>query len=187
MPGKAYNALMEVAIDQYGFVTAADAAEVGVVTDRLRKMAERGTLERVAYGLYRVPAVVSTGLDNYMEATLWPRGGGVLCHDTALDLLELCDVNPPKIHVTVRKDLRITRAIPAAYVLHHRDLDERDITRYDGIPIVTPERAIRDGIERHLGAHLIRQAITTARARGAITKAQEAELRRLARLGDRAA
>ena len=186
MPGKDYNALMDVAVDQYGYVTAEDAAAVGVVADRLRKMAERGTLERIAYGLYRVPAVAATGLDQYMEATLWPRGGGVLCHDTALDLHELCDINPAKIHVTVRKDLRITRAIPALYRLHHRDLDEREITRHEGIPIVTPARAIRDGIEAHLGAHLIKQAIMTARERGAITKAEEAELKRLA-LPDRQA
>lgn len=180
VPGANYNALMEIAVDQYGYVTTENAAAVGVVADRLRTMAKRGLLERMAYGLYRVPAVASTGLDNYMEAALWPLGGGLLSHDTALDLLELCDANPPKIHVTLRKDLRITRAIPAAYRLHYRDLDERDITRHNGIPIVTPARAIRDGIERHLGAHLIRQAITTARARGEITKAEEAELNRLA-------
>jgi predicted transcriptional regulator of viral defense system len=181
MPGKDYNALMDVATGQYGYVTTGDAAAVGVAADRLRKMAERRTLDRIAQGLYRVPAVAPTGLDQYMEATLWPRGGGVLSHETALDLHELCDVNPAKIHVTVRKDLRITRAIPAVYRLDHRDLDEREITRHEGIPIVTPARAIADGIETHLGAHLIKQAIVTARRRGAITKAQETELERLAR------
>jgi predicted transcriptional regulator of viral defense system len=181
VPGTNYNALMDLAVGQYGYVTAEDAAAVGVVTDRLRKMADRGTLERVAYGLYRIPAVAATGLDQYMEATLWPRGGGVLSHDTALDLHALCDINPAKIHVSVRKDLRITREVPAAYRLHHRDLAEHEITRHEGIPIVIPARAIRDGIEAHLGAHLIKQAIVTARARGAINKAQEAELKRLAR------
>lgn len=177
---------MDVAVGQYGYVTAEDAAAVDVVADRLRKMAERGTLERVAYGLYRVPAIPVTGLDQYMEATLWPRGGGVISHDTALDLHELCDINPAKVHVTVRKDLRITREIPPAYRLHHRDLDERDVTRHEGIPIVTPARAIRDGIEIHLGAHLIKQAIVTARQRGAISKTEEAELKHLARPEGRA-
>ncbi len=98
-----------------GYVTTEDAAAVGVAADRLRKTAERGTLERIAYGLYRVPAVPVTALDQYMEATLWPRGGGVLGHETALDLHDLCAVNPAKIHVTVRRDLRIRRSIPALY------------------------------------------------------------------------
>jgi predicted transcriptional regulator of viral defense system len=187
MPGKAYNALMDVAVNQYGYVTAADAAAVGVVADRLRKMAERGTLERIAYGLYRVPAVALTSLDEYMEATLWPRGGGVICHDTALDVHELCDINPAKIHITVRKDLRITRRIPALYRLHYRDLEEHETTWHEGIPIVTPARAIRDGIETHVGTHLMEQAIATARERGAITKAEEAEFKRLTLLDRQAA
>jgi hypothetical protein len=38
-------------------------------------------------------------LEQHLEATLWPRGGGVLSHDAALDLH---DINPPTIHVTVR-------------------------------------------------------------------------------------
>jgi predicted transcriptional regulator of viral defense system len=187
VPGAKYNALMDVAVDQYGYVTAADAAAVGVVADRLRKMAERGTLERIAYGLYRVPAVALTSLDEYMEATLWPRGGGVICHDTALDVHGLCDINPAKIHITVRKDLRITRRIPALYRLHYRDLEEHETTWHEGIPIVTPARAIRDGIETHVGTHLIGQAIATARERGAITKAEEAEFKRLTLLDRRAA
>jgi predicted transcriptional regulator of viral defense system len=181
VPGRDYNALMDVAVGQYGYITAEDAATVGVVADRLRKMAERGTLERVAYGLYRMPAVAATDLDQYMEATLWPRGGGVLSHDTALDLHALSDVNPARIHVTVREDLRIRRAVPAAYRLHHRRLGESEVTRHEGIAIVTPARAIRDAIEAHLGAHLIHQALANSRARGAISKAEEAELRSLAR------
>jgi len=182
VPGANYNALMEIAVDQYGYVTTADAAAVGVVADRLRTMAKRGLLERIAYGLYRVDAVPMVGLEQYMEATLWPRGGGVLSHDTALDLHDVCDINPPKIHVTVRKDLRITRAVPSVFRLHYRDLDARDMTHHEGIPVVTASRAIRDCIERHVGAHLIIQAITNARARGAITQAEEAELNRLAGL-----
>lgn len=179
VPGANYNALMEIAVDQYGYVTTEDAAAVGVVADRLRTMAKRGLLERIAYGLYRVDAVPMVGLEQYMEATLWPRGGGVLSHDTALDLHDVCHINPSKIHVTVRKDLRITRDVPSLLVLHHRDLDERDLTYHEGIPLVTAARAIRDCIERYVGTHLIAQAIPNARARGAITKAEEAELSRL--------
>ena len=69
------------------------------------------------------PAIPVTGLDQYMEATLWPRGGAVLSHDTALDLHELCDVNPAKVHVTVPVAARIRRQAPPAYAVHVRDLD----------------------------------------------------------------
>jgi predicted transcriptional regulator of viral defense system len=132
-------------------------------------MERRGTLERVAHGLYRFPAVPATALDQLMEATLWPRGLGVISHESALDLHDLCDVSPGKVHLTVPTSYRLWSAPPRAFVVHRRRLDEADVTRYEGIPVVTPLRAICDGIEEHLGGHLIDQAIDTARRRGQIT------------------
>ena len=114
-----------------------------------------------------------------MEATLWPRGLGVISHDTALDLWELCPVNPLKVHVTVPESARIRRRVPAAYVVHRRDLDPGEITRVEGIPVVSVYRAIRDGIERHLGSDVIREAITVGRRTGQLTRAQASELSRI--------
>jgi predicted transcriptional regulator of viral defense system len=176
MPGRNYTSLFDRAAGQYGYLTPSDARQVGVDPNRLPKLAERGTIQQIAYGLYRMPAVPPTSLDQYMEATLWPRGGGVLSHDTALDIYDLCDVNPARIHVTVPSGMRITRAVPRPYVLHHRDLPAGDVTRHEGIAIITPLRAIRDGIERHLGEHLIEQAVRTARERGLITEVEQGDL-----------
>lgn len=39
-----------------------------------------------------------------MLATSWASGRGVLSHDTALDLHELCDINPAKVHLTLPPD-----------------------------------------------------------------------------------
>ena len=166
MPGKVYNALVDVALDQYGFLTPGDARDAGVDPHRLVEMSRRGTLERVDHGLYRLPVVAHTALDHLMQATLWPRGQGVLCHDTALDVHDLCDVNPAKIHITVPASYRLNRELPAAYVLHRRDLAADEVTRHEGIPIVTPARAILDGIDAGLRAGLVEQAIDTARQRG---------------------
>lgn len=103
-----------------------------------------------------------------MHATLWPHGRGVLSHATALDLHDLCDVNPARIHVTVRAAFRTNRPVPEVLALHRRDLADQDVTFHEGIRIVTPRRAILDGIEQDLGDHLIEQAIDTARRRGQI-------------------
>src|SRR5206468_2010976 len=86
MPGKVYNQLVDIALDQYGFVTPADAREIDIDPHRLIEMARRGVIERVDHGLYRVPVVARTGLDQLMQATLWPRKLGVLSNETALDL-----------------------------------------------------------------------------------------------------
>lgn len=171
MPGRVYNSLTEIALDQYGFVTARDARANGIDPHRLVEMARRGTLERVSHGIYRMPVIAPSGLEQLMEATLWPRGEGVLSHETALDLHGLCDVNPAKIHVTVPRSHRLTREIPARYAIHRRDLEPREITLHEGIPVVTPARAILDGLEPHLRGDLLDQAFATARRRGLLRKA----------------
>ncbi|MGH9112426.1 MAG: type IV toxin-antitoxin system AbiEi family antitoxin domain-containing protein [Acidimicrobiales bacterium] len=178
MPGRAYNLLFEVAADQYGYVTTEDARELGLWPGHLADLARRGQADRVAQGVYRIRAVPESALDQLMEATLWPRGLGVISHDTALDLLELCDVNPVKVHVTVPASARIRRRRPPAFAVHERDLDPDDVTRVEGIPVVTVRRAILDGIERHLGGHLIDQAIDRGRRTGQLTRAQLAEIAR---------
>src|SRR6266545_1873800 len=113
-------------------------------------MGHRRLLERVAHGIYRFPIIPATPLDQYMEAVLWPRTTAALCHETALDLYGLCDVNPAQIHVTVPATYRLRRNVPAMYRLHRRDLDPDDVTYHEGIPIVTVYRAIRDGIVANL-------------------------------------
>lgn len=170
MPGKTFTALLDRAQQQYGYLTPEDARELGIDPTQLRLMLARDTLERRGHGIYRVPVVPPTDLDGYMEATLWTGRRGVLSHETALDLYELCDVNPGAIHLTVPSGFRTRRAVPDTYRLHRFDLNPAEVAWHEGIPIVTPERAILGGIEQALGWQLLDQAIETARARGLITK-----------------
>jgi len=180
MPGRVYSPLLELATDQYGYVSTDDARELGISPRRLKLLAERGSLWRIARGLYRFPAEVVpiTALDQYMEATLWPGGRGVISHETALAVYELSDVNPVKVHVTVPRAYRIRRKeVPAVFVFHHADLTDAEMTRYEGIPIVTPERAIRDAHAGHLGPALIAQAIDDGERQGLLAQAQADTLR----------
>ncbi|MGH9022350.1 MAG: type IV toxin-antitoxin system AbiEi family antitoxin domain-containing protein [Acidimicrobiia bacterium] len=176
MPGRAYKALYEVALEQYGYVTAKDARDAGLGASHLVDLARRGDVERVAHGLYRFRVVPVTMRDQFMEAALWPRGLGVISHASALDLWDLCDVNPARVHVTVPKRERVRRQAPPAYVVHVRDLDPRDVTRAQGIPVVAVRRAILDGIEAHLGGHLVDQAIETATRQGLLDAEALAEV-----------
>jgi predicted transcriptional regulator of viral defense system len=169
MPGRLWERLHAHAVEQYGYLTAADARELGENPVQLVIMHRRGILERTDRGLYRFPDVPVTSNDQLMEATLWPRQGGVLSHDTALDVHDLCDIDPQKIHLTVPAATRVRRQIPTAYVLHRRDLPATDITLHEGIRVVTARRAILDGIESALGPHLLGQAVDTAVRRGVIT------------------
>ncbi len=178
MPGAIYDAVFELAADNYGFVTQDHAHEVGIPSQRLVVLADRGLLERRRQGLYRVIALPASPLDSYMEATLWPVGvQGVLSDETALELYGLSDVSPAKIHITVPRRHRTRRAIPAQYVIHHRDLQPDEITSHEGIPIVAATRAIRDAHAGHLGPALIRQAIDDGERLGKLNPATATELR----------
>jgi predicted transcriptional regulator of viral defense system len=114
-----------------------------------------------------------------MHAAVWPDGRGVLSHETALDLHDLCDVNPNHIDVTVPKTYRTHRDVPGSYRLHPRNLDAADITSLNGVPIVTPARAIADGIEVGLRPTLIDQAIDKTQQQAVIPSATADVLRAL--------
>lgn len=179
VPGAIYSMLAEFANEQHGFITPDDARGLGIDPANLVRMAERGQLERRGNSVYRFPLSPPGRLDPYMEATLWPRAvDGVLSHETALDLFELSDVHPTKIHVTVPRGHRIRRGAPAQYRIHHEDLQPAQLTRYEGIPIVTPAHAIRQAHRAHLSPSLIAQAIDQGERNGRLTLRQAGELRR---------
>ncbi len=169
MPGRVYTELLELAQDQHGYLRTEDVRHAGVDPKRLVDYERRGIAERVAYGVYRMKGIPPDELDEYMRAALWPMGAGVLSHETALDLYELCDVNPAGIDVTVPRGYRTHRPVPALYRLHHRDLTNEQVGRLRGLPIVTPLRAILDAVETHVRGELIEQAIQAAEQQSLIT------------------
>lgn len=178
MPGSEHEKVLEIAADQFGYVTTAQAREHDVSSDALRKMAERGTLERVSRGVYRIPTFPASPYAEYMEASLWPAGArGVISHQSALALYGFSDASPARVHITVPESFRIRREIPAHLEVHHVDLDDGEITLFEGIPTTTPQRTIRDCHRAHLGPDLVRQALDDAEREGYLTPGHAAELR----------
>jgi predicted transcriptional regulator of viral defense system len=155
--------LREVALDQHGFVTTAQALEEGVSHAELSLMIGRDRLQRVAHGVYRVPQVAETEFDQYQLAVLWTGASeACLSHDTALEAWEISDINPDRIHLTVASHRRIRRAGGGLYVVHHQDLDARQVTGWQGIPTVNVPTAIAQCIASGVPTYLIRQALDRA-------------------------
>lgn len=179
MPGDAYETVMDIAADQFGYVTTSQAGERGVTANALRMMATRATLERVSWGVYRVPTFPPSPYAEYMEASLWPAGiRGVISHQSALGLRGLSDVSPSGIHITVPKDFRIRRKIPDRLVVHTADLTDEDLTLFEGIPVTTVVRTIQDCHQAHLGPALLRQALDDAEREGFLSPGDAAKLRK---------
>jgi predicted transcriptional regulator of viral defense system len=175
----AFATVHEIALDQFGYFTTKQAREAGVNPHAVVMMCRRGTIERVAQGLYRNPLVPATPLDPYMAASLWPQGvRGVLSHQTALELLGLSDTDPDKIHLTLPTTFRIRRATPGQYIIHHADLAPSDVTAVEGIPVTTGARAIRDCHAAHISPTLLRQAIEDGLENGRLSQRDAAALSR---------
>lgn len=166
--------LWDIAVDQYGFVSARDVQDLGAPVVELGKLAARGKLQRVGYGLYRFPEWPVGPRDHLMEAVLWTRDReAVLSHDTALDVYALSDINPDRIHVTVPRRVKPLRRrnAPAAYVVHYEDLEAAQRGYWEQIPTVTVATAIDQCIVSGVRPDLVRQAIGSARSQGLIDQA----------------
>jgi predicted transcriptional regulator of viral defense system len=177
MPTGRFTDLAELAADQFGLVTLANAKDVGYDPNTVAKLAARGQLERLSRGVYRVPFLAGGEMAAYMAAALWPQGArGVLTHETALDLWDVSDVNPAKLHVTVPKDHRPQRAIPKGYVIHREDLDPADVSAIAGVPVVKLAGAIRQAAAEHVGRDLLEQATRHGRERGLLSETEHERL-----------
>ena len=125
----------EIALDQYGYVTTRQATEAGVPSVELPKLAARGGLENVAYGLYRVPDAPPTAFDQFAEALFRAGEGAYLHGDSVLALFGFADVNPRRVKVAVRKRTRpklppfveLTLVKNDVVIVHYEGLDSQTV------------------------------------------------------------
>ena len=138
----------EIALDHYGYVTTRAAADAGVPPVELPKLAARGGLVNVAYGIYRVPDIPPTVYDQFAEALLRAGEGAYLHGESVLALFGLADMNPRKIKVAVR---RRTRPRLPPFVELTQVKDDVRTTFYEGLaaqPVADAILECRGRIER---------------------------------------
>lgn len=169
--------LREIALDQHGFVTTAQALDEGVSHAELSTMVARGRIARSAHGVYRVSQVPETEYDQYQLAVLWTGlPEACLSHDTALEAWGITDINPDRIHASVAHHRRLRRAGGERYVVHYEDLAPQQVTWWQGIRIVTVSTAILQGIASGVPTYLIRQALDRAGRTSALSVADRERL-----------
>lgn len=169
--------LREVALDQHGFVTTAQALGEGVSKATLSKLAARGRIERVAHGVYRIPQVPADRFDRFMLAVLWTGAPeAIVSHESALDMCGVCDVNPKAIDVTVARGRRIARRGGEGYELHSEDIAAVDRAWREGVPVVRLRKAIEQCIIAGTPTYLLEQAVENGLAQGFLTAAEARDL-----------
>ena len=172
-----YAELVAIAAEQHGLLRTEDAAAVGVASSSLRRWVADGRLERKTHGLYRVTALPLDRLTPYMEAALWANGHGVISHASALEMLELCDVFPPRIRITVPANYNPRKRGGEDYRVIRTDLPASDITVHEDVPIVTAFRAIVQSIKDGKDPAQLRLAIRNATTQGLLLHREVSVLR----------
>lgn len=164
--------LAELAADQWGLLTAAQAAEHGVSNQSLAHLHRAGALERLAHGTYRLTGAPGDELDELRGAWLGlaPRltasdrlrhPDAVVSYRSAARVHGLGDLEADQHEFTVDRR-RTSRRTDIRF--HRGQLAERDWRPVNGLPTTTIPKTIADLASVNTdGGHLagvVRDAIT---------------------------
>lgn len=94
------------AVDDFGLITSAEAAGLGMSRAEVVQQASKGKLVRVARGVYRVPVWPSQPEAPYAIAVKAAGNGAFLYGESVVALLGLAVTNPSKIWVASPKRCR---------------------------------------------------------------------------------
>lgn len=162
-----HSKLYQVAEQQAGYFTAAQARQAGFSRPLLSYHLNAGRFIRVKPRVYRFVQFPASPYEDLFVARLQAGPDAVISHDSALALYELSDLLPDQIHVTVPRTA--SRRRPGLR-LHTKRLDREDVTQYEGLPVTTVQRTLIDVAAAGLAGEQVRQAIREALRRGLVTR-----------------
>lgn len=160
-----FDDIYEVAADNYGLVTSAQARNIGVTKAELSRWVANGRLERRGRGVYKLVKYIPTDLDPYAEAIALVGDGSFLMGETVLAMHGLALVNPRRF--SVGTPTRIRKSIPDW--IAPVTVKDKTTTQYEGIPSQTVAEAILD-CRGSVMSERLQSAAAVAREQGIITK-----------------
>jgi predicted transcriptional regulator of viral defense system len=167
-----HDGLYRLAESQAGYFTAQQALDAGMDRSTLRHHARPGgRYERARRGLYRLRQFPSSPHEHVVAAWLPLReAGGVVSHESALELYDLSDVIPIAVHISLPRANRGRRPRPGVQ-LHtlERPPGPSEVRTLAGMLVTSPARSIIDACEAGTQPEQIERAIRQAIARGLAT------------------
>ena len=134
-----FDALRSKALENYGIVTSAIAADLGLRTNEVVRFCQDGRLVRTGYGTYRLADYTPTRLTRFAEAVAVVGEGSYVFGRSALMLCDLLPYEPGTICVATRQ--RVRRALPGWIELRRAPKNDVCI-EFGRIPSQSPERAL---------------------------------------------
>lgn len=167
-----HDGLYRLAESQAGYFTARQAVSSGMDRSTLRHHARPGgRYERIRPGLFRLRHFPSSPYEHLMVAWLPLRdAGAVVSYESALELLDLSDVIPTVVHLTLPRSQRGQRrreGVRLHFPQNHPDDDA--VRQVHGLPVTGPEQTIVDAIRGGTQPEQVQMAIRQALDRGITT------------------
>lgn len=171
-----YNQIFDEAIGNYGIVTSSRAREIGIPVIELAKLAMRGRLRRLGYGVYKLAqySPAPDGLDAYADSLALAGDGAYLYAQSVLALHHLCPTNPARIYVATPR--RARRRLGDGIVVVG-ETPCADPAWYEGLPSQSVSLAIRTSRGTVMDDRL-REAVAAALRKELIDRAVARQLER---------
>lgn len=169
-----HHCLFEVASEQAGYFTTGQADACGYPSNLRAYHVKQGRWVRVHRGIYRLGEYPSSDHEEVIAAWLWAgKDITVVSHESALDLLDLSDVIPGTIHITVPRSHRY-RPNTAGITLHTttREFKPGEVITRGGLRVTSAVRTILDCAETGTAPEQIVAAVEQAVDRSLATKHQ---------------
>lgn len=168
-----FDKIFDFAIDNHYLVSSKQAKNFGVPNIELVKLAHRGKLERITYGVYRLNKYVPSDEDPYAIAVASVDDDAWLYGESVLELLNLCATNPKVIHVATNK--RIRKDFPNNICIVN-DKNIKDTKIYKGIKCQSVFNAIYSCFGKIMTDRL-QDALLNGKEQGYITQKEYKVLR----------
>lgn len=167
-----YQQLFEMAADNYGIVTSAEAKRAGISDKEMSAIAARGRIRRLGRGVYKIADYIPVENDPYAEAVALVGPGAYLAGESVLAMLGLAPTNPTRI--TVATPRRVRRSLPRHIRVEPAPAGVEPAA-YDGIPSEPVADSIRS-CEGRMMPDRLQGAAREARRQGYITEEDERAL-----------
>ena len=169
-----YEKIYDIAADNYGLITSAQAKVAGISDKEMCVITKRGRMDRVGHGVYKIRDYIPVKNDPFAEAIALVGENAYLYGESVLGMLELMPFNPNYIYVATTK--RVRRQLPRNIKLVNT-LAGFHITTYDGIL----SQKVYDAIlacKNRAETHRLADAVREAKRQGYITTQEQRKLTR---------
>jgi predicted transcriptional regulator of viral defense system len=166
-PSPNWDQLYEIAQEQDGYFTTAQALQAGYSPPLLHHYLRRGRIARERRGIYRLVHFPPGEHEQLVVLWLWSDQEGVFSHETALLLHDLSDALPSRVHMTLPPAWRGRRVhFPRLLIPHYGGVPPQDRRWFGSVPVTTPARTVRDCARDGVLPNLVRQAAEEGLSRG---------------------